>query len=198
MNGPESTVTAQDILRRYNYMGVLDVVKPVGSDHGTPIRKNAVVCMMNCVIGGRVPICFNYWIDRPNNIPAGAGNDVYPCVREHMFLHLLLCPYRREVVAAAGGRAWEYWWQYTPVCTFTRQPPTYESVFGRDPVLEPLYKFTAAVYVGESSFLDDRTAVQAQSVQRFTFPGPLNQGIIDVRLTGVLPTLTVLVSHGTG
>lgn len=220
----------QSIVRSFNYMGVMDVVKPVGTDNGFTLKRSHVGALtVNCVVGGRVPRCINYWVDRP----VGAVNGTTaPGVREHLFLWLLLRPIVEFIpgpaVDATGDDAagdddedhaagdedrrpprrgqYRYYYQYVPVCTFYRKPPTVEEVWGRNRVSHVLDAMCPAIFVGYSSFIDDRNSVNKGDVDKFCL-GNGRAGVldaadpvvkaIDMSVLPRLPTLTVIVGHNT-
>ena len=214
LEGPEHQIgkfhSGRDVLDRFNLLGVLDNVKPTGStNNGAPIRADAYYCVMNIVFGYNCHKCLNYWINRPseflslseksqmqyamadpddvNNI-GKVSRSIFPANREGMFLHLVLRPFLIE-----SPRKVEYYYQYVPVATLDRDSPTFESVWGDPGVLSELAADCPTLYVGKTTFIDDRSEPAGSNMAQFTHP---LEAHIPLDMLPHLPTLTVIVSHG--
>lgn len=195
-----NVLTVQEIVSRFNFHGIMDVVKPVGSTDSKLVREGVSQIMVNCIIGGRVPQCFNYWAVRP---PGHSNNSVAIMgVREHLYMWLLLHP-KFEWIAEDpahnpnGPGRYRYFWQYAPVCTFLKQEPTYDTVFPANPNFAALTGFSTAIPVGRSSFIDDRTPKKGADVTALTYPH-LAGNNVDAKLAANMPQLTLHVDHMSG
>ena len=202
--------SGRDVLDRFNMLGVLDVVKPTGSNNnGAPSRADAYYCIMNIVFGYNAHKCINYWINRPSEWlsiseksqmdykmadPSEAANQgivsrtVFPANREGMFLHLVLRPFLLESMNKL-----EYYFQFVPVATLDRGTPTFESVWGEPKgELVDLVDGCPTVYCGKTTFIDDRSEPAGCNMAQFTHP---LEAQVPLDMMAQLPTLTVIVSH---
>lgn len=194
-----TAVLPQSIFNRFNFMGVMDVVKPNGvNSYGILDRENVAQLSVNCVLGGRVPQCFNYWAVRPPGCTDRGSNVSMKAIREHLYLWLMLRPvfeWRPSGIGNAGS--YRYWWQYSPVCTFYNTAPSYADIFHYDPKFAELTDKSVCIPVGRSHFIDHKEARVDSEVLKLTYPY-LNNNVIDVSVSGNFPQFTVIVDHQSG
>lgn len=195
--------TGRDVMNRFSFVGIIDVVKAQGSGNIAPLRHDAEFLMINAVFGYRATKCINYWIDRPKtflsnkvherDFEAGShktNSQISPfvcgAVHEGMFLYFVVRPFIEN-----GGTT--YFFQFVPVAMTHRMLPKFHHVWPDDPRLSELIKGCPTLYVGKTSFIDDSKASSLCNVPQFTHP---IRGIdIPIHMVSQLPTLTVIVNH---